>query len=267
MGAESRAALLKAFEEQFAIPRTQPEFDVVEGIDGSELAQRQYDEILASASEIGRMYEQDLPGREIEETFRREVEAVAKDFLAKAQESNGVYLNALSELQAVLQADAAFATANEERIVPLGNEVGKEHRRFRADLEGIQMTLQALESSDGMKQGTYYQVKVKRALWEFDHNGIRLTVYYIDPISGEKREVQARMDFHYRNSGEYKHKQQAALDLEGAQMTRALELSGRDYHLGELLPAVIKERKEFERLRQGRIGTAKALAQREYSGS
>lgn len=266
MGAESRAAVLALFEEKFGPQEELIEIQVLEGLDPSELTQRQYDDILTSASEIGRMYQQHLPEREIESTFREEVEVVAKDFLAKAQEGNGVYFNALSELQLVLQADAAFATADEERIIPLGNEIGKEHRRFRADLEGIQLTLQALESSDGLERGTYYQVNVKRALWEFDHNGIRLTVYYIDPISGEKREVKARMDFHYRDSGEYKDTPQAALDLQGAQMTRALKLSGKDYHRGELLPAVIKKREEFERLRQGRIETAKALAQREYSG-
>lgn len=256
------SALLAA---QLGIPETPPEIEVVEGIDGSELAQRQYNEVLAYASEIGKMYQEHLPEREVESTFRGEVEVVAEDFLKKAQEGNGVFFNALSELQLVLQADAAFATADEERIIPLGNEIGKEHRRFRADLEGIQMTLQALESSDGLAQGTYYQVNVKRALWEFDYNGIRLTVFYIDPITGQKREVQARMDFHYRDSGEYKDRPQATLDLEGVQMSQALKLSGKDYHRGKFLPEVIKERKEFERLRQGRIGLAKELAQREYS--
>lgn len=171
----------------------------------------------------------------------------------------------MSELRLVTQVDAAFATADEAHVIPMGNERDKVHRIFRGDLEGVQMTLQALESGEGIEEGQYYIVDATHAVWKFDHNGIRLAVYYIDPISGERKEVQARMDFHYRDSGEYKDRPQAALDLEGAQMTRALKLSGQDYHRGAVLPSVIKKRDEFERLKKGRIGVAKSLTAREFA--
>lgn len=79
--------MLAMLGEKFGFERDLIDLQILEGIDPSELTQRQYDEVLVYASQIGAAYQEQLPESAIEAAFTEEIRRVANEFLVNAKET------------------------------------------------------------------------------------------------------------------------------------------------------------------------------------
>ncbi len=261
MSEEARQALLAGFAERFSF-QANKEISRIELPDSHEYLQRLHDEISEYATTIGENYAEAIADSRLAEAFRGQLQKVSGEFQGGYEENEGrVYFNAMAELHLATQVDALFCDGDLDKLEnfdPHADVLAE--KMFAVNLSGIEMTLQATRDyKDTIKAGDYYQVTPDRAEWRFDPNGIRLTILYFDPVSNTQKKVNTRMDFHMRRSGESMDQLQAALDLDGEQMHRALSLLNVDYHLSGGLTDIVKNRETFEKLKQNRMGQAVGL--------
>lgn len=261
MSEEARMADMEKYAALFGF-EVNKEVSRVELADAHEHLQSLHDEISEYAATIGENYAEAIADPRLAEVFRRQLQYVSGEFQDGYEENEGrVYFNAMAELHLATQVDALFCDGDLDKL-----EIFDPHadvlaeKMFAVNLSGIEMTLQATRDyKDTIKAGDYYQVTPDRAEWRFDPNGIRLTILYFDPVSNTQKKVNTRMDFHMRRSGESMDQLQAALDLDGEQMHRALSLLNVDYHLSGGLTEIVKNRETFEKLKQSRMGQAVGL--------
>lgn len=265
MGEEARQALLAGFAERFSF-QANSEISRVELADAHEHLQRLHDKISEYTTTIGENYAEAIADPRLAEVFRRQLQYVSGEFQDGYEENEGrVYFNAMAELHLATQVDALFCDGDLDtlEIFDPDADIARE-KMFAVNLSGIEMTLQAgSDYGETIKTGDYYKVTPDRAEWRFDPNGIRLTILYFDPVSNTQKKVNTRMDFHMRRSGESADQLQAALDLDGEQMHRALSLLNVDYHLSGGLTEIVKDRETFEKLKQGRMRQAVGLNMRQ----
>lgn len=265
MGEEARQALLAGFAERFSF-QANSEISRVELADAHEHLQRLHDKISEYTTTIGENYAEAIADPRLAEVFRRQLQYVSGEFQDGYEENEGrVYFNAMAELHLATQVDALFCDGDLDtlEIFDPDADIARE-KMFAVNLSGIEMTLQAgSDYGETIKTGDYYKVTPDRAEWRFDPNGIRLTILYFDPVSNTQKKVNTRMDFHMRRSGESADQLQAALDLDGEQMHRALSLLNVDYHLSGGLTEIVKDRETFEKLKQSRIRQAIGLNMRQ----
>lgn len=265
MGEEARQALLAGFAERFSF-QANSEISRVELADAHEHLQRLHDKISEYTTTIGENYAEAIADPRLAEVFRRQLQYVSGEFQDGYEENEGrVYFNAMAELHLATQVDALFCDGDLDTLEVFDPhaDIARE-KMFAVNLSGIEMTLQAgSDYGETIKTGDYYKVTPDRAEWRFDPNGIRLTILYFDPVSNTQKKVNTRMDFHMRRSGESADQLQAALDLDGEQMHRALSLLNVDYHLSGGLTEIVKDRETFEKLKQSRMRQAVGLNMRQ----
>jgi len=227
------------------------------------------EQIIYNAKTIGLSYELQSGVEGLQHGFAQTFIDVSQSFareLALAQEENdpeaiALFTNALAELELLsaverVASDADFDHMDERDFMEYGSN---QEPIYSTDISGINATMIA-----GSEEQS---VHVTKATWNFDRNGIRLSVDYINDVTGEALSSQISMDFHRRKHPRFGNKEQAAIDLKGRTLERAFrdiekvpqelgekeKLQYKDYHRYLHIDPLIKDDDTFKRIREARI--------------
>ncbi len=265
--AEAHQATVQAVMEKLGRTEqdTPARTESVSGVEYPEDITTTAQEVYYNAATIGGLYDTLLPERGLGQAFGITLTEVADVLEQRSQRPQGeLYFNALSELKLVSEVERLFIEGDfaHVEVLPFVDKDGRSSV-VQAGLEGIKASMKATGTfPEGKKRGEEYEVEATFATWRFDPTGIRLAIEYQDPVTGTLRTVQARMDFHYRKNPKFGDKKQAALDLDGGYLKKAITSSSeldRDYHRHEHLNPLINSAEEFARIRELRLQHAKSV--------
>lgn len=249
-------------------PEEHPEQAPTEPLSYSETLTSIEERINHNAKVIGRTYEHQSGVEGLQYGFTQTFIDVSSGFASQLELARNkddpstvsLYTNALAELELLSAVERVMSEPNFEHIDAqtfMGDIFSKEPE-FTANIQGITATMLA-----GTEEQT---VRVTHATWNFDPNGIRLSVRYQNEVTGKESYSQISMDFHGRKNPKHGDKEQAALDLKGDTLDRAIrdmeiteELSEEqrqqynDYHRYLYIDPLIKDNETFEKIKTARL--------------
>lgn len=205
---------------------------------------------------LGDNYDEILPGHDLHITFqaifRHDTEKLQEAIEYSVEHGNTeteeMMRNGLAELELISMVERMVIEDDEEHIGFMREDIGDPlNPSVDAELEDLSIQLS--------HKGEERNYTVRHATWDFDPNGIRLSIEYDEPGSKARRTLSARMDFHKRGKAGSKggRAKEAALDLEGEYLKPALNRVGQDYHHSEFFERKLEDQDDFDAIKAGRL--------------